>query len=90
MKSTPILAASGAAGRLAVFVFVILLVAMSPSRAPAAPEFDFHAPASVDDPSLGATMRDLETPESYLGAAESLRKRLLSPEKRPPAKKRNT
>jgi 3-carboxy-cis,cis-muconate cycloisomerase len=29
----------------------------------------------------GATMRDLETPESYLGMAEALRKRLLSPEK---------
>jgi putative CocE/NonD family hydrolase len=59
MKSTPVLAASGAAGRLAAFVFLVLLVAMSPSRAPAAPEFDFHAPGSVDDPSLGAAMRDL-------------------------------
>jgi putative CocE/NonD family hydrolase len=50
MKSTPI--------RLAASLFLILIVAMSPLRA-AAQQFDFHAPASADDSSAGATMRDL-------------------------------
>ena len=58
MKSTPILAASGAAGRLAAFLLLIPLVAMAPFRA-VAQEFDFHAPASADDPAAAAIMRDL-------------------------------
>jgi putative CocE/NonD family hydrolase len=44
--------------RLTASLLLILLVAMSPSRA-AAQQFEFHAPASADDPAAGATMRDL-------------------------------
>jgi putative CocE/NonD family hydrolase len=58
MKSTLIRAAGGAAGRLAASLLLIVLVAMSPVRA-VAQEFDFHAPASADDPTAAAAMRDL-------------------------------
>jgi hypothetical protein len=44
--------------RLTAFLFLTLLVAVSPARADA-PEFDFHAPASADDPAAAAIMRDL-------------------------------
>jgi putative CocE/NonD family hydrolase len=49
MKSTPLLAAS---------LLLMLFVAISPPPAAAA-DFEFHAPASADDPTAAATMRDL-------------------------------
>ncbi|MGC1522300.1 MAG: CocE/NonD family hydrolase [Steroidobacteraceae bacterium] len=47
-----------ASTRIAALMFLLVLVGMPPCRAAAA-EFEFHAPASADDPAAGATMRDL-------------------------------
>ena len=46
--------------RLLQTMFLLFFAAVSAPLA-AAPEFDFHAPASADDPAAGAAMRDLAT-----------------------------
>jgi putative CocE/NonD family hydrolase len=58
MRTPPTLSASGRPRRLGAVLIWLLLVAISRPSA-AAPEFDFHTPASADDPTAGAVMRDL-------------------------------